>query len=127
MSLSSVSNPALQDAIKIFDSVFQNLQEEYGRENLHFPKEILWLGGAPGSGKGTNTPFIIRERGIASDPIVMSTLLDSEEMQALKAKGRLIGDVEVVSILFRELLKPEYSLGVVVDGFPRTKVRCRQE
>jgi adenylate kinase len=31
--------------------------------------------GAPGSGKGTNTPFILRERGITAPPIVMSDLL----------------------------------------------------
>jgi hypothetical protein len=38
-------------------------------------KRISESVGAPGSGKGTNTPFILRERGITAPPIVMSELL----------------------------------------------------
>ncbi len=83
----------------------------------------MWLGGAPGAGKGTNTPFIMRERGMTAAPVVMSDLLDTPEMQALKDQGRLVGDREVIEVLLRQLLKPGYESGVVVDGFPRTKMQ----
>ena len=63
----------------IFESVWQDLEAEYGRANLRFPKELILLGGAPGAGKGTNTAFISRARGLTCPPIVISALLDSPE------------------------------------------------
>jgi adenylate kinase len=114
----------LRNANQIFREAWAELQETRGRENLRFPKEIMWLGGAPGAGKGTNTPFIMRERDITAQPIVMSALLDTPEMKALKDQGKLIGDREAVAALLRELLEPRYANGVVVDGFPRTAVQC---
>lgn len=114
----------LKNASQIFREVWAELQRKHGREHLRFPKEILWLGGAPGAGKGTNTPFIMRERDIEAPPIVMSSLLDTAEMRALKDAGQLIGDREVVGALFEKLLEPVYQTGVIVDGFPRTSAQC---
>ena len=107
----------------IFESVWQDLEAEYGRANLRFPKELILLGGAPGAGKGTNTDFISRARGLTCPPIVISNLLDSPEAQAIKDSGHLVGDGEVVSLLLRELLKPEYQHGAIIDGFPRTNIQ----
>src|SRR5215510_10832074 len=107
----------------IFESVWQDLEAEYGRSNLRFPKERILLGGAPGSGKGTNTAFISRERGITCPPIVISALLDSPEAKAIKDSGQLVGDREVLNLLLRELLKEKYHHGAVIDGFPRTNVQ----
>ena len=42
-----------------FDAVLASA--EAAGQSLHFPKEILWLGGAPGAGKGTHTEFIKHE------------------------------------------------------------------
>jgi adenylate kinase len=53
----------------------------------------------------------------------MSAMLDTPEMKRLKEAGSLIGDREVLSVLLRQLLKPEYRDGVILDGFPRTKVQ----
>ena len=53
----------VKDAQLIFKTVWEDLEEEYGHENLRFPKEIILLGGAPGSGKGTHTRFIMSARG----------------------------------------------------------------
>src|SRR3954468_18957945 len=107
----------------IFESVWQDLETELGRENLRFPKEIILLGGAPGAGKGTNTAFIARARGLTCPPIVISALLDSPEARALKDAGNMVGDREVVTLLLRQLLRKEYQDGVVLDGFPRTNVQ----
>ena len=107
----------------IFSSVWQRLEEEYGRENLRFPKEIILLGGAPGSGKGTNTAFITRARGLTCPPIVISALLDSPEAKSLKDGGNMVGDREVVGLLLRRLLRDDYHDGAILDGFPRTHVQ----
>ena len=113
----------VKDAQMIFNSVWEELQTERGRENMRFPKEIILLGGAPGSGKGTNTAYICKVRDITAPPIVVSSLLDTAEMQALISEGHMVGDREVVVILFRKMLDPVYREGVVLDGFPRTKVQ----
>lgn len=113
----------VKDAQLIFNSVWDSLEAERGRQNMRFPKELILLGGAPGSGKGTNTAFICKVRDILASPIVVSSLLDTPEMQALKAEGHMVGDREVVDILFRTMLDPKYREGVVLDGFPRTTVQ----
>src|SRR5687768_14868247 len=112
----------VKDAHLIFSAVWDDLVQKRGSDNLRFPREFIWLGGAPGAGKGTNTPFIMKERDITAPPIVVSSLLDSPAAQALKNAGRMVGDREVIGLLFDELLKPEYRDGVIVDGFPRTRV-----
>tara|TARA_R110002073_G_scaffold5624_28_gene34732 strand:- start:7656 stop:8864 length:1209 start_codon:yes stop_codon:yes gene_type:complete len=113
----------VKDAQLIFNSVWKRLEAEYGRENLHFPRELILLGGAPGAGKGTNSDFIRQVRDISSEPIVVSQLLSSPEAEAIKSRGGMVGDREVVGILFRELLKPEHRTGAILDGYPRTKVQ----
>jgi len=121
-----IASPELEikDAPLIFGQIWNRLVQERGLENMVFPKEIMWLGGAPGSGKGTNTPFILRERGLTAPPIVVSDLLDTPEMRALKDRGQFVGDREVIEALLRKLLEPAYQTGVVVDGFPRTQVQA---
>ncbi|MEO5959516.1 MAG: nucleoside monophosphate kinase [Opitutaceae bacterium] len=120
---SKLSDLEIKDAQLIFEAVWRDLEADFGRENLRFPKEIILLGGAPGAGKGTNTDFIARTRGLTCAPIVISALLDSPEARALKDTGNMVGDREVVRLLFRQLLHKEYQDGVVLDGFPRTNVQ----
>jgi adenylate kinase len=118
-----LSDLEIKDAHLIFSAVWQDLEADFGRENLRFPKEIILLGGAPGAGKGTNTGFITKTRGLTCPPIVISALLDSPEARALKNAGNMVGDREVVGLLLRQLLRSEYRDGVILDGFPRTKVQ----
>jgi adenylate kinase len=113
----------IKDAQLIFNGVWKELEQEYGRENLRFPKELILLGGAPGAGKGTNTDFIRELRDITSHPIVVSALLDTPEARQIKARGGMVLDRDVMGILMRKLLEPERQNGVVIDGFPRTKVQ----
>ncbi|MEY4818064.1 MAG: hypothetical protein RLZZ23_837 [Verrucomicrobiota bacterium] len=113
-----ISDLEVKDGQIIFDSVWSSLEREIGREKLAFPREIFWLNGAPGAGKGTNTAFILQYRDYAADPIVVSDLLSSPE-----AKKRIDAGREVVEILFRKLLADEYVSGAIVDGFPRSMVQ----
>jgi adenylate kinase len=113
----------IKDAQLIFNHVWKELEKEFGRGSLRFPKELILLGGAPGAGKGTNTDFIRQLRGITAQPIVVSALLDSPEARKLKSQGGMVGDREVVGILFRKLLEPEQQNGAILDGFPRTQVQ----
>ncbi len=112
-----------EDAQLIFNEVWRELEEDFGHEFLRFAREIILLGGAPGSGKGTNTPFILKARGLTCPPIVVSDLLDTPEARAVKERGGLVGDREVVNLVFRKLLDETYRDGAVLDGFPRTKVQ----
>ena len=117
------SDLEVKDAQLIFNSVWKQLEEELGRSSLQFPKELILLGGAPGAGKGTNTNFIRKVRDITAEPIIVSELLSSPEAQAIKAQGSMVGDREVVDLVFRELLETRYQTGAILDGFPRTKVQ----
>ena len=113
----------VKDARIIFTPIWDSLEEEVGRENLRFPKEIILLGGAPGSGKGTQTQFISDTRGLTCPPIVISDLLTTPEMEKIKAQGGMVGDKEVLGVLLRNLLDETYRDGVMLDGFPRTPVQ----
>jgi adenylate kinase len=124
----AVAKPAapeleIKDAQLIFNGVWKELEQEYGRENLRFPKELILLGGAPGAGKGTNTDFIRELRDITAAPIVVSALLDSPDARQIKARGGMVLDRDVIGILLRKLLEPEQQNGAILDGFPRTKVQ----
>src|SRR6478735_1311511 len=130
MSMETAAKPAtppldleIKDAQIIFNHVWKQLERDYGRARLQFPKELILLGGAPGAGKGTNTDFIREVRGITAPPIVVSQLLDSPEAKKLKAQGGMVGDRDVVGILFRNRLEPKQQNGAILDGFPRTKVQ----
>src|ERR1700731_1155323 len=113
----------IKDAQLIFAAVWRELEGELGRNRMRFPRELILLGGAPGAGKGTNSDFIRKVRGIDAPPIVVSELLDTPEARVVKARGGMVGDREGVGILLRKLLEPEQQNGALLDGFPRTKVQ----
>lgn len=113
----------IKDAQLIFKTAWEELAEEVGLQNLRFPKELILLGGAPGAGKGTHTRFVMQARGLTCDPIVISDLLTSPEAIRIKNQGHMVGDKEVVKILFKKLLEPQFRDGAILDGFPRTRVQ----
>jgi adenylate kinase len=121
----AMNSPELEikDAQLIFSAIWQELEGDFGRSRMRFPRELILLGGAPGAGKGTNSDFIRKVRSIDAPPIVVSQLLDTPEARAIKARGGMVGDREVVGILLRKLLEPEQQNGALLDGFPRTKVQ----
>ena len=120
---SGVEDLEVKDAHVIFNTVWNDLEEDIGHENLRFTKELILLGGAPGSGKGTNSSFISKVRGLTCPPIIVSDLLNTPEAKRIKEAGGMVGDTEVVGILFRKLLEDDYRDGCILDGFPRTRVQ----
>jgi hypothetical protein len=76
------------------------------------------------AGKGTNTPFIQRIRGVHR-AVCVSSLLASSQAAAMNA-GALVSDAAVVDALLSALLDPgagAESAGAIVDGFPRTPLQ----
>lgn len=123
--LSDAKAPSLQPEL-IFNAAWRHLVAKFGIENLIFPKEIIFLAGAPGSGKGTMASDIMQARDLPG-VIEMSKLLEGEKAEAMKKEGKLIGDREVVEAMLEALLMPMFreGAGAIVDGFPRTMVQAQ--
>ncbi|MBL62838.1 MAG: adenylate kinase [Opitutae bacterium] len=118
-----VEDIEVKDAQIIFHSIWSSLEAEVGSDNMRFPKEIFWLNGAPGAGKGTQTEFIMEFRDLTERPIVVSELLNSPMARKKIDAGLLVGDREVTELVFLKLLDPMYESGAIVDGFPRTETQ----
>ncbi|KAI9489136.1 hypothetical protein BDB00DRAFT_844847 [Zychaea mexicana] len=113
----------IKDAKLIFNQAWKNIEDHYGRENIHLPREFIFLMGAPGSGKGTHTPSILRARGITNPPISVSQLLQTPECKELINQGQMISDRYVIELILHAMLDCDPSVGVLVDGFPRTDIQ----
>ena len=63
----------------LFDTVWRKVQARHGDKKgmVPLPVETLFLSGAPGAGKGTNTKLIMKERDMTAPPVVVSSLLNS--------------------------------------------------
>ncbi|MFR9166156.1 MAG: adenylate kinase [Dysgonomonas sp.] len=86
--------------------------------------------GAPGSGKGTQSEYIIKKYGLAhiSTGDVLRAERDSGSelgklAESYMSKGQLIPDdlmVDILAKVFDERTKKPSCKGVIFDGFPRT-------
>ncbi|KAI9487294.1 MAG: hypothetical protein EXX96DRAFT_552569 [Benjaminiella poitrasii] len=114
----------IKDAKLIFNQAWKNIENQYGRQNIHLPREFIFLMGAPGSGKGTHTHSILRARGITNSPISVSQLLQTPECKELINQGQMISDRYVIESLLHAMLNcQDPTVGVLVDGFPRTDIQ----
>lgn len=84
------------------------------------------LMGPPGSGKGTQSKMLVRERGmiqLSTGDMLREARASGSELGAKVAEimdsGRLVTD-EIVVALIRERLSGPRGGGFVFDGFPRT-------
>ena len=126
-SSSSNSDDSASDeqAKVLFEMIWSELVSELGLEKMVFPKQIMWLCGAPGAGKTAMTKFIMESQGIESDPIRVGDILNDPSMLERKNKGQLISDREVVKALLKLFLSSSYSgKYALVDGFPRTTLQA---
>jgi adenylate kinase family enzyme len=104
-----------------FEASWKKMEQRLG-DTYVCPREIVWLNGAPGSGKGTNIPFILKTRGM-SRAVGMSQLLDSSpEIREMIDRAELVPDALVLDALLDAVLNPDLNdgAGLVIDGFPRT-------
>lgn len=116
--------PVSLKAQLLFESAWRRMEQKW-RESYVCPREVVWLNGAPGSGKGTNMPFIMKSRGL-SRSLGMSQLLDgTPEIKEYIDRGELVPDAMVLDALLDALLNPALNdgAGIVIDGFPRTALQ----
>lgn len=112
----------------VFDSCWRRFRERRGMD-FAAPREIVWLNGAPGSGKGVSAPHIQDVRGMTKSINISSLLAHAPEAQPYIAAGEMISDATVGDLVLEELLQPASTgsstaeLNCVVDGFPRTAVQ----
>ena len=108
-------------ANQLLADVWQQIEAVCAGKPPVFPKQLVWLNGAPGAGKGTNTRTIMQILHIEQQPVVVSDLLSSPEFIKIKNSGALVGDKDVVGLLLKKLLEPQYAAGAIIDGFPRSR------
>ena len=86
------------------------------------------LCGAPGSGKGTQSDFIVKKYGLQhlSTGDVLRAEIKSgsalgKEIDAIISKGELVPDAKMIDLIENFIKNlPKDSKGVIFDGFPRT-------
>lgn len=123
MSTPAAMSTAAADAQTLFNAVWPAVEAALAKPGTCLPRTIIWLGGAPGCGKGTQTAFINQLKGFTAKALVTSDLLQTPEMKKIKDSGGLVGDKEVVGLLLTRLTDRSYANGLIIDGFPRTLVQ----
>jgi adenylate kinase len=83
--------------------------------------------GPPGAGKGTQAERLAREHGIpkvSTGDILREAVQSGSELgravEAVMARGELVGDDLMLGIVRERLSRPDAANGFVLDGFPRT-------
>lgn len=87
----------------------------------------LLLIGAPGSGKGTISSYLIKEHGmihVSTGNILREAVANKTEL-GLKVKefmdsGTLVPDSIILDVIKEALNKLDLTKGLIFDGFPRT-------
>jgi adenylate kinase len=87
----------------------------------------LVLFGPPGAGKGTQAKFLTEGRGLPqlSTGEMLRAAIEAgtplgQACKALMARGELVPDETVISIIAERYDLPDCAHGAVFDGFPRT-------
>jgi adenylate kinase len=92
---------------------------------------VLILFGAPGVGKGTQAEILADKLGIAhlSTGAAFRSAIANATPVGLMAKeyvdnGKLVPDDVVAKIVEEALASAEFSMGCILDGFPRTHAQA---
>lgn len=123
MTTPAAMTTATAEAQTLFNAVWPAVEAALAKPGSCLPKAIIWLGGAPGCGKGTQTAFINQLKGFTAQALVTSDLLQTPEMKKIKDSGALVSDKDVVGLLLTRLTDRSYANGLIIDGFPRTLVQ----
>jgi adenylate kinase len=83
--------------------------------------------GPPGAGKGTQAERLAKRLGVprvsTGDILREAVSAGSDlgrQVQAVMARGELVGDALIVEVVRERLRRPDAEAGFVLDGFPRT-------
>ncbi len=98
------------------------------KTNTHKTMLNIILFGAPGSGKGTQSDFLVKKYGLqhlsTGDLLRKEIASGSElgkEIDTLISKGNLVPDHKMIHLIAHHLdTLPKECNGVIFDGFPRT-------
>ncbi|KAG1678194.1 hypothetical protein FOA52_016131 [Chlamydomonas sp. UWO 241] len=113
-------------AAVIFDACWRKFEEQHDIQTIWVPREVVWLNGPPGCGKGANTNHILATRGLEASISVSALLKNHPDSRDFIERGEMLPDKVVGDVLLRELLVNSCSspeCGVLVDGFPRTALQ----
>mmetsp|Transcript_15099 Transcript_15099/g.26786 ORF Transcript_15099/g.26786 Transcript_15099/m.26786 type:complete len:566 (-) Transcript_15099:1070-2767(-) len=134
------------DAKMVFDACWRRFEEKYDMKDIHIPREIIWLNGAPGSGKGANAKHLLKIRGLDHSICISDLLATYPHTRSMMERGELIHDGLIGDILLESLMgagshfaDPSVNVdpgkgtsvdndrslecGILVDGFPRTALQ----
>lgn len=103
-----------------------DLQQELDRRAFAEKKKFIIMG-APGSGKGTQAEFIVKDHCVcqlSTGDMLRAAVKAGTEMgkkaKDVMAAGKLVSDELVIGIIKEAVRQPECSKGFLLDGFPRT-------
>ncbi|GMH36998.1 hypothetical protein BSKO_04871 [Bryopsis sp. KO-2023] len=122
MPVRRMGNTPDVSADEIFDKAWEKIERKYGKD-LVIPREIIFLNGAPGAGKGATTPFILKSRGLGRAISMSDVLALYPDSKKLMDRGDLIPDNIAIDALLAVIFDPasDDGVGLIVDGFPRTE------
>lgn len=93
---------------------------------------IIVMLGAPGSGKGSIAKLLTEVLGIehiSTGDLFRETIKTGsrlgQELDKYMSKGMLVPDDLVIEVIEERLSRPSAQNGVVLDGFPRTKIQAK--
>ena len=92
----------------------------------------LIIMGLPGSGKGTQSDFIVDKyqvKHLSTGNLFRQEIASGSELglelKSYMDKGELVPDELTIRLLKEEISKSEYNNGFLLDGFPRTLVQAQ--
>jgi adenylate kinase len=117
---------AQEDLDRRCGQMLEELWEEYHLSpGTPFPRPVIWLSGAPGSGKGVNAGHVRRALGLSAEPVVISELLQSQDSRSRIDHGDLVDDLSVIRASLGALLRAKKGEGLLMDGYPRSLLQAK--
>lgn len=96
------------------------------------PMQHIVLMGAPGSGKGTQAEILVRELGLhtfSTGQLLREEAQSGSELgvqiSTLIDNGQFVPDDILMRLVQKEMSKPQYQDGYVLDGVPRTEAQAK--